>query len=270
MSEEKRPSGDLLFEASDLDRALIDVLPRLTSPTRWPAFNAVRHLNRAWRIREIDPEMAVFRAITAEEEAATSVFLSLKQHRYPGADKLKPRDHVQKNALLPFFDAVTRVLSTMQDPPPLQLHLDASFEPPRLVFRLQIQHPERGLVWAAPQPPLHFTARRSTDGGASYRVEDFAQGVDQVVSRAGAKSMKDHLRERANSRNRLLYASPGGYPQFGGKIDASMAFFQRNVFTLIRMYLMIEPYPQHQNFVQQVLLSFLKALELFEGEIEFE
>lgn len=183
---------------------------------------------------------------------------------------MKPRSHVQKNAVLPFFDAVTRVLSTMRDPPPLQIHLDTSFDPPRLVFRIHLQHPDRGLIWAAPQPPLHFIARRSTDGGGSYRVEDFAQGVEAVVSRAGAKSMKDHLHERANSRNRLLYASSEGYPQFEGKIDGSMAFFQRNVFTLIRMYLMIEPYPQQQNLVQQVLLSFLKALELFEGEIEFE
>jgi hypothetical protein len=270
MVVEKKPSDDLLFEASELDRALIDILLRLTTATRWPAINAVRHLNRAWKIRESDPEMAMFRSITAEEEAATAILQSLKSHGYRGADKLKPRDHVQKNAVIPFFDAITRVFATMQGAPPLQILLDQQQAPPQLILQVQIQHPTKGLVWAIPQPPLHFSARRSVDGGETYEVEDFGRGVDEIVAGAGAKTIIAHLRERANSRNRLLYAASSGYPQLEGNIEPALKNYQRNTFTLIRIYLMIEPYSKKQNFVQQALLSYLKAIDLFEGKIEFD
>lgn len=270
MAKEKRLSDDLLFETGELDRALIDALFRLTTATRWPAINAVRHLNRAWKIRELDREMAVFRSITAEEEAATAILQSLKSHRYRGADKLKPRDHVQKSAIIPFFDAITRVLATMQNPPPLQMHLDHQPDFPRLVLQIQLLHPVKGLVWATPQPPLHFEARHSVDGGATYEVQDFGRGVDELVASNGARSLIDYLRDRANTRNRLLYAPTNGYPQFGGDVELALKKYQRNTFTLIRIYLMIEPYAQKQNFVQQALLSYLKALNLFQGTIGFD
>lgn len=57
----------------------------------------------AWKIKDIDPEMSVFRSITAEEEAATAIFLSLKEKKYENAEKLKFQDHSYKQALEPFI-----------------------------------------------------------------------------------------------------------------------------------------------------------------------
>ena len=62
-------------------------LREIKGRARQSAFHAFEHLDKAERIAELDPEMAVFRAITAEEEAATAVFFSLKQRGYDRAKK---------------------------------------------------------------------------------------------------------------------------------------------------------------------------------------
>jgi hypothetical protein len=73
--------------------------------TRQVASSAVDHLRRAWRIREVDPEMAVFRCITAEEEAVAAIFLSLKRRGYAGAKHLHWHNHRHKAVVLPFRQA---------------------------------------------------------------------------------------------------------------------------------------------------------------------
>lgn len=106
-----RPSKSLIFQVSDFDREVADVVSTIPPPARWSGFNAIRHLNKAWRLREDDREMAMFRAITAEEEAATAIFHSLQRLRYPGASGLNPRNHIHKNALAPFLHAVAMALN---------------------------------------------------------------------------------------------------------------------------------------------------------------
>lgn len=90
----KRRSDSICFELDDFDRAIVDdLIPNSHAPGMWAAFNAIKHTNRAWKLRAVDPAMAAFRAITAEEEAAIALFKSLRRLGYPGADKLKIRDH---------------------------------------------------------------------------------------------------------------------------------------------------------------------------------
>ena len=52
------------------------------------ARSAVRNLMKAWNLRDLDLGMALFRCLTAEEEAATAVFLALKSRQYEGASRL--------------------------------------------------------------------------------------------------------------------------------------------------------------------------------------
>ena len=70
-----------------------------------------RNMIRASKLKGIDPEMAAFRALTAEEEAASALIHSLKWHRYKLSEQLKPRDHIQKAAVYPFFLAVEGLLA---------------------------------------------------------------------------------------------------------------------------------------------------------------
>ena len=44
--------------------------------------SAMYHVEKAEILSTVDPEMSIFRLITAEEEAATSILLMLKEHGY--------------------------------------------------------------------------------------------------------------------------------------------------------------------------------------------
>lgn len=57
------------------------------------------HLSLAHRIREIDPAMALLRAITAEEEAASGLLRALRAIKYSKSDELRAKDHLQKAAV---------------------------------------------------------------------------------------------------------------------------------------------------------------------------
>jgi len=266
----ERLSNGLLFEATDVDRAIVDMLPLLTTPRHWPAFNAVRHLNRAWRLLNSDRTVAIFYGITAEEEAATAVLQSLKARSYPGSERLKPHNHVQKNAVIPFFDGMTRILATLQRPPELRFLLQKDNPQQPFVLEIQLPHPIHDVAWYRPQPPLEFSQARSTDGGATYATENFSRGFAEVARGASATTVGDYLRRRANLRNLLLYASADGYPDYAGPAEQRLTQSKRNVFALLRMFLLIEPYPQHQSFVVQALSGFVEVLGSLSAPVDFE
>jgi hypothetical protein len=86
---------------SDFQMSLERCISKLNGRVKHSGRNAFAHLRMAWSIRRIDPAMAAFRAITAEEEAASALILSLKQKNYPNSSRLNHRDHIQKSALIP-------------------------------------------------------------------------------------------------------------------------------------------------------------------------
>jgi hypothetical protein len=265
-----KPSDSILFPISEMDKGIADLIPQLPAPPKWPAFNALNHLNRAWKIREIDPHMAIFRSITAEEEAATALFLSLKRRHYIGSDKLKQRDHMHKNAVIPFFSAISRVLVKVKDRmPKFELILDTNNRLPLLQIRFNIIHPITGEPsMAYPDPPLHFSllGGRSRD---AMKTEDFSLGIDEIVTSRNVKSIIEHIKNRANLRNQVLYAGANGYPMIGGDIEKGLLLYQKNVFFILRIYLLIDPYPMKQLFVQQALYAYLKTLKLLPADFKF-
>lgn len=268
--QSQRISDSIEFPINEADKFMTDVILLMPPPSRWRAFNALRHLNKGWRLRVEDPEMAAFRSITAEEEAATALFLSLKRHRYKGANKLNHRNHVHKNAVIPFIDAVSRAFAKFRDiAPPVELVWDKQQIPARLILRVMVSHPVRGSVWALPQPPLNFFSSVSQIGLGMVRL-DFAAEIAQIAIGAKAESIIEYLRERANFRNKLLYAADEGYPGVSGDIEAGLRGLQRNVMTILRIYFMIDPYAKHQGFVQQCLDAFLKMLNLVPKDVRFE
>lgn len=269
--ESQHISGTIEFPINEADKLMVDVILSMPPPSRWRAFNAVRHLNRGWRLRVEDPEMAGFRSITAEEEAATALFLSLKRRRYKGANKLKHNNHLHKNAVIPFIDAVSRVFAKFRDiAPPVELVWDQQQTPARLILRVAaVSHSVMGTMWALPQPPLNFFSSASQPGLGMVRL-DFAAEIEQIATEAKTETIIDYLRERANVRNKLLYATADGYPGVSGDIEASLRGLQRNVMTILRLYFMIDPYAKHQGFVQQCLDAFIKMLNLVPKDIQFE
>lgn len=262
-----KPSATIIFALSELDREIIDALPFISSSSRLHAINSVRHLNRSWKLKEIDKPMAIFRAITAEEEAATALFKSLQRLKYRGVDKLKPYQHIQKNAVIPFWDAITRVTAKVGNQMP-KTELFFELDNKRLVTRFKHKHPQTNeAIWAYPIPPLNFSISGGPVNG-KMKKEDFSEGVKDIVAGANVKDIIDYIRDRADLRNRLLYASPTGCPDVLGDIEKSLKIYQRHVFIILRMYMLIEPYPSDQLFVQQALEAFLKTLRLLPKDID--
>ena len=254
------PSKTICFPLAELDLGVADAIPKMPAHARWPAFNAIRHLNRAWQLRQLDPQMAYFRSITAEEEAATALFLSLKQRNYNGAEKLKHRDHLHKNALFPFIGAVSRVFAKVHDVlPPTTIILDNNSLPPRMLIQIEIRpNGTDKSVYALPDGPLNFLASGSLQGSPSKRL-DFSNEIAELTAERNVKTILEHLKTRANLRNRLLYASKDGCPDIKGDIEPLLKDFQTNVFLILKLYMMIDPY-NSQLFVQQCLDAFLRML----------
>jgi hypothetical protein len=96
---ESHPSDNEKCPLSDFASQLEKATERLDKPVRFRAKNAFLHLHKAWRLLRVDQGMAAFRAITAEEEAATALIVSLKRKRYPNSDRLNARNHDHKSSI---------------------------------------------------------------------------------------------------------------------------------------------------------------------------
>lgn len=234
----------------EICRAMLDASPNRQS--RHSLRSAFHHLERAAALVEIDPAMAAFRAITAEEEAATGLMHCLKEKGYKNTDFLKPKDHVQKNAVSPFLDILgssfAKTIGTQFHD--LKLILDGDGNDRRLMIALSIFINGQE-IWARPIPPLNFTVT-SSGKALSYRQE-----IDHLVKINGRKNILDYLRAQANRRNCLLYAGSEGYP---AKVQLPEGFLERRkkfVLCLLRAYLLIQPYSEKLTFVQDALDAFL-------------
>jgi hypothetical protein len=237
----------------DHQRKMLAVAASTPAPGRYAVSNALNHLRAGWRVRKVDPAMAVFRGITANEESATAVFHALKQRKYKGAEILKVRRHDHKAATIPFLDAVEHALSgLMAHEPNIVLRKPAS-KPPRIRLRFHAVGADGQRYNVEPEPPLHGIMT------ANNIRSDFGFELGQLVTRQPANSMLEVIRDTANERNRLLYASSSGIPAVSELKDEFFIRERRRVFRNIGIYLFIE-YPEHQDFVQQALDAFLKML----------
>ena len=272
MSDDRTPSDTLSFEPTELERLIADNVPMAGPPGKWHAFNSIRHLSRGWAIREQDPEMASFRAITAEEESATAVFLSLKRRGYRGSENIDHRRHVNKHALTPFAKAVAKRISDLlpSNPPIPEIFVDSSSHPQRLGMEWRLVPPDgTEVVVARPRLPLSFVISEGEIGGPSQPIE-FMKSVFEVTEAVNRNGVMRHLRKRANVRNTLLYAASEGYPIVKkADVESGILEHRRNTFNLLLLFLLIDPYSDQQPFVQHCLDQFLQMLGYVPDDVEF-
>lgn len=219
-------------------------------PGKHAARSAVRHLLMAWKLRRIDPEMAAFHALTAEEEAATAIFRSVRRLQYGNSERLNPRNHLHKNAIIPFFMAVAKIFAlATKEGFASKLELDEKQSPPR--FGVLVGVPDgKSKKWGRPIPPLDFTVSRNG------QLHDYLEQMRDIASAQNVKSVQKLLEDRANLRNQILYASGNGIPNIvgvGKLIQARRLWVFRNLL----VYLLIDQTPRTQGFVQQGLDAFL-------------
>lgn len=276
---DKRLKNKISFEIDDFDRFLVDeVFPASRQPGRWAAMNAVRHTNRAWMLRESDPQMAAFRAITGEEESATALFRALQRLKYPKAEKLKRRCHVHKNAVTPFLAAVwdqcAPALNTMA-PAGFSLSIDKKGRRPLLVLKL---HKMIGGVDHAGEarPPLGLRVTEvefredGTIDPATEKPHDFEKKIAEHAASEGAANVLAYLEKRANLRNIILYAADNGIPLVRTPIEPFLRLARRNTFLILKLFLLVDGYQVQQSFARQCLLAFLKMLGRTDVEVTFD
>jgi hypothetical protein len=246
----------LSFPLTPFQVKLLETVERLSHPAVHCAKNAIWHLNRAQKLTIVDPEMAVFRSITAEEESASALFMSLKARKYAGARRLKPRAHKHKNALIPFFDAISELIGPALEASPFSqptVYFDEEVSPPRLRLRLTLRLID-GEVYLFPEPPLHLSF--SVDGAPA----DFTLQFQGIAARFNHDSVEKFLQVRAEQRNILLYAGNDGGRRFSGDIEALVAAYRTTVFRNLTLLCLIDLHSEPQGFVQQCLDAFLKNL----------
>ncbi len=241
------------MKLSDLEPYVREAIAERPEVIGQCGISAFSHLDKARALLGIDNEMAAFRAITAEEEAATALMHSMVRHRYPGAEKFKHRDHSHKVGLVAIVHAAVAMFSGFFN------HDEAPFSKlaiyPKTVnggrgLALALGLPGTGLA-AHPTPPLHavFQPRKSSD-----RNKFIADGLVDHFRYQGAKEARGHLRTLANQRNQLLYAGPRGLPAIS-TADASTLVREKDssTFWIAIVILLSDPWKERAGILQQCI-----------------
>lgn len=253
------------MKLSTFEEKVVEHILQSPAPGKHAARSALRHLERAWKLVDEMPELAVFSGITAEEESATAVFHVLKQRRYKGAKSLNSRNHLHKTALHPFLLAVGKLFVEFKDHyrPVFEFNFDLSPNGKELLrLRLTVPDENGGSIWAYPLPPLNFIVT------VNDKVYKFEPELSQLATEKNAATAFAYAQEQSNRRNHALYAASNGIPHVDGSVEPFLIYKHSVVFTHLIALLLIEPYPQQQAFVQQLLNAFLGMLKIMPDECQ--
>ncbi|WP_020183560.1 hypothetical protein [Methylotenera sp. 1P/1] len=244
------------MELHSFDEHCLDLLEALPNGHARNYFrSAINHLRLGEKLYPVDSSMGVFRYITAEEEAASGLMQCLKDKGYTNAHNLDPWRHQHKHAVIPMFSAISGYLQTMTTD--LGIVIDLSIKELNKVKSVALsvtQTINGNKMTYEPIPPLNFTF---TSEGKRLSYKKY---LDEFASSKGVKDVVKHIQQTANQRNKILYASPVGYPS---QVEVEPYFFtsyQSRVFSMLRAYLLIVPYNEKLPFVQDVLDAFLSML----------
>jgi hypothetical protein len=249
------------MELTEFKEKVVEHTLQTSASSKHAARSSLRHLERAWKLAAEMPELAIFSAITAEEESATALFHALKKHNYKGSSLLNIKSHLHKTALHPFFLAIWKILEDFKNiyDPKLEFNSDLSPNGTELL-RLRFSVPDPINKWAYPLPPLEFTI--SINGS----IHKFEPELSQLATEKNSSSALKYVRKLSNRRNQVLYASAKGIPHALENIEPFLIYRRSVVFSHLMVLLLIDPYPQQQIFVQQALNAFLDMLQIMPDE----
>jgi hypothetical protein len=249
---------------TEFQQTLADCVQRI-GPVRVRncARNAFNHLRRAWRLHPVDAEMSLFRAITAEEEAASALMLALKQQQYPGAEQLYPRSHVHKAAVWPVLQAIGRGMAVNTA---LMPNISIAREgDPRIVVSLDIGTAAalNEPLWATLDHPFNFTTR--SDEGGAFAIQRWEKDLSAIALDKGFSNIRAHIDAQANVRNQILYASHEGIPgvEFA---DTLLINRCKRVSAILVVTIGILQTRERQSFAIQGLEALLRVLDRLKGE----
>jgi hypothetical protein len=148
--------------------------------------------------------------ICAEEEAATSLLLSVKSQGYPRSGEINERSHPNKAGVIVFISGVVDWYRDRVDVedfpfefPPI---LRTTSEPGRQAIEVVL--PLRGMERAVhPRPPLHLV----TEGNQTLQ-DMIGEAVRVKMKKKVVQEVRGAIEVKANLRNSFLYASDKSLP----------------------------------------------------------
>lgn len=236
-------------------------IKNLPPQVRHRAENAYDGFARAKALLSIDREMASFRAITAEEEAASALFRSLQLRGYEGAELLDLKRH-QHKAAAPFF--LRAVSYALVGDGAATVTITVNADPPSIVVAL---------------PVTQFSGLEDTPGNVHLVLTEplglcytrYGTGPDErfdhaVKKAAGDRSVDKLIEKAANSRNRILYAHDGGRPVSQVTLS-SIEIRERNADLCVLLAIAVLQVEGRQPMAMECLEGFLKVIKRQRSEV---
>lgn len=225
-----------------------------TGRVKWAAKNAIKHLRMAAKISDLDQDMASFRAVCAEEEAATALIASLQQNGYPKSKLIRFRTHEDKHAVIVFVQAAISWFGKLKElaQPNFGAHrLYFGEVDGRIAMHLGLQLGNTD-IQTTPIPPLHLIIY-----GGKTLEEIFESEINQVLGEANLQGVRKSIGERANFRNKILYATPDSMPSQSGDIEAYIMNQAGIVNALLIALALVDPWSGKKYPHSQVVVSLI-------------
>jgi hypothetical protein len=243
-----------------VEAALQRLAPKLPGAVRHRLLSALDHLERSLLIFDVDREMASFRAITAEEEAATALILAIRLRRYQQAKQFNPRSHQHKAAVMA---CVSGIASTMI--PVLQeFQIVFDFGRKRIDVKVPLSNfGVRGGEDLAIQfvEPLDLVYSRPGREGSNL----FDDALVKLAERASFENIKKMVSAQANARNTLLYASDSELPKSKATREG-ITNRKNKALTMLVLGVMVLQSRKHLALVRDAIPAFLGVISRLPAE----
>lgn len=231
---------------------------------------ALEHYTRAEKLVDVDEAMGAIRLITAEEELVVAIFewLKLKEGKFPEHKDFvrKFKNHVVKLSFYPTLAQFRFILGdmlshgfTMEG---LEEVINWSAKPviDGDQIKLAIINGEgKELIR---HNPLAIAISRD-DIPDEAIVESLLKEFTGLVERQQKKSLREFLLERADYRNKLLYASDAGSLEMGDRLTDLIDGFRQTYHDLLWTLAVLvgaEPAIKHWGLVSQFIGLYRLAL----------
>lgn len=256
MNPDAPNSADLAQISGHLHR----MAPRLPGNIRHRLLNCLENFDRARVLLAIDREMASFRAITGQEEAATALMLAVQLRRYAGSKKFNPWSHQHKAAVMVCVAAVRNEIVLLLK----NFQLTFNFDKRRVDMKIPLSNfnVEGGEeFWLQPSEPLDLLHTKEGRTGAQL----FAGALANLASHSQFTDIKKLVAAQANSRNGLLYASDAALPK--SKVTAEgIEQRQWSSVAMLVLAIMVLQSRKHMALVRDTLPAFLGVISHLPSE----
>jgi len=234
---------------------LLEMVENTPKRSRASIKHAWVHIEKAKALVGIDNEMAVFRAITAEEEVATGIIHALQDIGYDRANLLNPRDHKHKSGMWYLLKIISAFMHGVDSEGVFKGIVSEGNGEDGGKLVISFPSPIHGdSRWVNPVPPLNFSI------SSDEKNISFQKQAQELASIHNKKKLEKFISKEANLRNELIYASPDGLPSVTEAPSGFISERKLRVMALTYAYLLISQYREKQVFVQQSLDAYLRML----------